>query len=695
MASLSDIQKQVQATKPAAPVAQTQVVARERGDDLMGKAQAINNFNDEEKRFIQRFAQSKQIVNQKMQENPGYAEATMGGLQDLHGEALAHKLIDEADNIKIEFMKEKQPQLFNSGAAATAGFLNEASFGQLSKIMGKAGELINGTPYEQVVEAKAEELRLLQKAFPKSDFVGKAASYLIPGSPAKMLFTKVAGLGGKVAGGLISRIVQNPGLLSKAIQTGAAAGSGAAAVAGTAGTVGQDNQEVSFDRGMENALSAGATGAMFGFATPIGARAVSTATKAVAPVVKEIARSVRDTTGSVVEQLSGTPTKALRAFNTRGPEIRRAAGTESDIGRDLVDHLQSSRSQLPEVAQANQLLPNLPNVDAKPVINYLRSIKPGIDPSLDPKVKMLGEWADRIEQSLPNGAKDGVPATKMREVVDQMQDSLREQFGQESPFLAEHLKQASRMARESIVNTAKTHGGEAGQTYVKLMEKAADKRGVLEFIGKQLGGTPEIQEMKSEGFIKNLFGPNKEVVRARMSDLDRQFGTNFLELAENASLAKQLGKNGKPSWFSNLGTGKAALGTVTGLATGGTAGAAAGAVFSSPRAGAMLLGASDKITGFVRRMVANPDALSRLGKSGATPIEIRRLAREVENALTKDGPISAGSMTRVIADTPYFIGLVHAFEKADRESQQRTGESALGKFQGQQQNQEIATPSQQ
>ena len=707
MPSLLELKNQIEASNPKPAPNPMPVAPPERGDDVMAKAQALSGFNGEEKEFINLFKSSKEILDAKIVESPGHAERILGKLQKLHGADLAHAIVDEADQIKIEFMKQKSPELFNEGGAATVGFLNEASFGQLTRIMGKAGELINGQPAEDIIKAKAEEFRLLQKAFPKSDIAGRAASYMIPGSPAKALFAKAATFGSKAAGGIISKIVQNPGLLSKAMQSASAVGMGSAATAGVTNTgeLALGDDEITFDRVVDAALStgkAGVMGALLGGATPIAAAGAGAIARGVAPTVNAAAKGVSNSVAGAVEQLTGTSAKALRASNVRGPELRRAAGTQSDIGKDLVDFLQSKRAALPEQKLAQDLLPQLPNVDARPVLNYLRGVKKGIDPALDSKVGILQEWASRIEQSLPARSAGGqfksraveVPATKMREIVDQMQDSVAEQYGRESPFLAMHLKNAARLARMSIVDTAQKSGGEVGKSYVDLMSKTAEKVGTLKFIRGQLGSTQEMQERNAQSFISNLFGKNKDVVRSRMADLDRQFGTNFIELSENAHLAGQLGPGGKPALFSNLGTGKAALGTVTGLATGGSTGAAAGALFSSPRAGAALLGASDKITGFVRRMVANPDALARIKTSGATPIQIRRIARDIENAFVKDGPISAGGVTRLVADTPYFVGLVDAFEKQERAAKNKTAESALSKMQGQQRNQEIAAPPQ-
>ncbi len=120
-------------------------------------------------------------------------------------------------------------------------------------------------------------------------------------------------------------------------------------------------------------------------------------------------------------------------------------------------------------------------------------------------------------------------------------------------------------------------------------------------------------------------------------------------------------------------------------------GAALGALATSPKVGAYVLGSSGAISGFVRKMFANPRAIDtvagRLMAKGAdvqalkvirAPIEIRRIAQAIQTTLQKEGPKSAASLTRVIADTPYFVGLVHYFDLAEQ-VQKRTEAPGVAK----------------
>ena len=668
-----------------------------RGDDLMAEAQGALSLNDEENEIVKRFTTSKELVDTRMQQDPAYAEVVMQRLQKHEGETLVQAMIDEADDIKIEFLKRSDPGHFNSEEAARAGAFNTATFGQLTRIMGGAGVFLQGRKYEEVVREQGEKFRLMAKAFPKSNLAGQAAGFLIPGSPVKMLFEKAAGLGAKGAGALLSRMVKDPNLLTKAVQSGAGGGLGAATIGGIQGTAGSDMQGIDLDRGAETALSAGAGGLAFGVALPLAsAGLVSGATKA-APYVRAATKAVSNSVARGVEQLSGVSVGALRAYNKDPKAIRGASNSEGAIASELVDFLQNSRkSLLPESKLARELLPQMPDVDGSGLIKFMKTPPPNLRPDqMEAWSQVKGKWAEWVENRIKLGGGSGnkVPAKVMREIVDDLQDVG---FDKNAPFLNVLLRQAQRVGNDSI-RTMAGAAGKNGEKYLQLMEKAAEKQGILKFLRGQMGipkrGVPDpaVVQQRAQNFVTRIFGKNKEAALSRMRDLDTKFGTNFVEQAQNANYASQLGPGGKPALFSNLNTGKAALGVVTGGAMGGTPGAIAGSAASSPKAGAFIVGSSDKITGFIRRMVANPAALDRLGKGNAAPLAVRTIALEISRTINKDGPISAAGVTRLVADTPYFLGLVHAFELAERQQEKGTAERAVVRMQHNS-GEQLATP---
>lgn len=737
MASLVDLGKQIYASPQGPMEPKQQAIANTqsriaKGDDLISAAQKMADLSDSEKEYIQRFETSRKIVEQKIGEDEGYGMAAMKRLQAHQGDKLADALIDEADNIKIDYLKKNDPK-FVAGDAFVTGLLNEASFGQLSKLYGKAGELLQGRPYEDVVKEQAERIRLYEKAFPGTTIAGKVASYLLPGSPAKALFTSVAKVGTKAAGALIPRLLRNPKLVTKALEaagmsapvSGAlgrvanvatnaitsaiAGGAGTAAVAGTRGALGTNLQGFDLDRGIDDGIDQGVTAAIISGALPVAGAVIGETAKAFGPGVSRVAQRVDQGVGRVVEGFTGTSQKALRAYGKNPAGVKAASGTQKDIADDLVDFLQNSkRSRLPELQAADDLLHSLPDVDVSKTIKFLNSQKAGLDPSLDASVNRLKEWATRIENTVGSGK---VSASDARGIVDDLQNAAKDAFGKESNLYLSALKQASRDLRSEIVKTAEASGGEPGKLYGELMKKGADKVEVLKFIGKKLGSTDEMQKQNGERFIKTIFGTNKEFIRSRMSDLDSKFGTNFLERAELANTANQLGDKGVPALIPQQGTGAfgkaptllGSAGSALGLAAGGPGGAlaggaigtGAGTILASPKVGRLVVGASEKISNFIQHLFADPQVITRI-KNGAigvgVPLEIRRMAYEIEKALIKDGPASASGVVRLVADTPYFIGLVHAYDVASRKQNSKTAQSALSKMKPQSQG--IARPNQ-
>lgn len=687
------------------------------GDAVMAQANALLNPKPEELTIATRISQSHDMVLEKMSQDPQYHDRVATELGNLKGPAVANRLVDLADEIKIENLKKTEPELFNGPVAALYGFSNSAMFGQLSRLQGYAGQVIQGRPAEEIMAEQGEKLRLIQKAFPKSDITGKVLSFMIPGSPVKAVFGRVTNWTGKGIANLLAEASKNPSLLEKLAAGVTAGATGAGTVGLISGTLGQDNQEVSFDRGVESSLRDAKQGALWSALLPVAGVA---AKKVGAAASGGIANGV----ANFVEQVSGTPASALRAYNQRGAAIRQASDPKfvSSLAEELTDFLQGKKASLPEVQQANQLLPKIGEVDASKVIRFLERAKTMLRPDDKQYAARFDEWITRLkgmapEISDPSGLvrRPGVEkmsAQTLRQFVDDIQATARDAYGKDSNSYLSALKVAGRIGRLAIVDKAASLGTTEGDTYVALMRQAASKRGILEFLMRRLGRDEGTMATRAEGFLNNLFGKNKTFIQQRMEALDAKFGTNFSELAENAKVAAQLGPGGQPQWLPTQKTGATMLGQSLGAAVGGVAGGAAGflmghglaaagqaavgaggagfalskvgqaagAVISSPKTGAFLIGNADRITGFVKALTSDPATLGELAKTNRFGVEVRRMAVELSDTLDKHGPISTGSLTRVLADTPFFFGLVHGFDRIKEEQSERKTESVLKKY---------------
>jgi len=242
-----------------------------------------------------------------------------------------------------------------------------------------------------------------------------------------------------------------------------------------------------------------------------------------------------------------------------------------------------------------------------------------------------------------------------------------------------------------------------GYLYRTLMDRAAQKTSLVVRLQKQLGRNTDNWQAKAETLLDQMFGKNKALAKDIMSQIDDAYGTDFVARSQLVKWGEQLGGNqGKPALMPVQQTGAASkagwagakigstIGTVLGTAAGGASGAVKGAVIgggigggiaqviASPRVAVQVLGSSGKISGFLNAVIDAPEALaavagrSPIGKNINVPTPIRDVAKEIYGTLLKDGPVSAGSTMRLVADTPYFFGLVHYFDKAQRAAEAAT-----------------------
>lgn len=757
------------------------------GHVLLQKARDTYNYNDDESRAIRLFADSKKILDDQIAVDSSYGERVLPSLVGKKGAALATGIIGLVDDIKIDQMKAEEAHLpehmrmFTSAQAAKVGFFDSLTFGQLSRIMGGAGQLIQGRPWEEVAEEQGEKFRLMQKEFPTAFQAGAAASFLMPGSLVKKVFSKAAFIGTPVAKGaaavaeatglegtvasVLGRIVKNPAMLKRAqdivgstargvIEQGVGGAAGTGAVAGIQGYLGSGTQDFSFDRARETAVDGAEGGLKVGALAALTGGGLRAGVMAAEKPITWVANKAAGVVGRTVEELSGAPVESIRVFNRFPKEVRAAAGTEYKAGQDLVDFVMDPRkSKIVELHEADQMLPHLPDVSPKPLLDFMRSFQPdpkNLNPAMTEQLDRLRLMAVKLESRLPQKALAGesgigagqavadeaakVPAATMRQFVDELQDAADGHYERESSFYMARVKDAARIARLSIVDEAKASGGDVGNTYVELMKKGADKVKVLQFIRNELGSTTTQMQRNAERVSDKFFGKNKTFQGERLQDLDNAWGTNFSERLKYAQAAEDLGitnahqspslspmqTTGRSSLGINLGrvAGAAAGGAIgylatgdergggerlSGAAIGGTMGAFAGGIASSPRMGSLIVGTSDNITGFMRRVVSDPRALHfvageapQAGKLAgfrpagageaanaiatkrlAIPYQVQRLAKEISTALVKDGPESAASVTRLIADTPFFAGIVHYIDLAQRKYGDRSVDRAV------------------
>lgn len=710
VASLAELDAKL---RPMPKATRNPIVPEKRGDDLMAEAHAKGGPSDDQVYWAMKVQDGQKAIQARMEEDPTYAERVgpeLERLAEAGDDAFFEKVIDEFDNLKIEQLRQTNPELMGAAQAGVTSLVNSALFGQLSRLSGAAAAVAGGD-YETTVAEAAEKIRLLQKAYPKTSFTGSAASFLVPGSPAKALFAKLTNLGTKAARPALSALASNREMLGKVMGagarnalyrgTGGAIGMGVAGGADGAirGALGQDFQDLSFDRSVEQGLYGGA----FGFAMGGTGGALSTPARKVGqavfvPAAKAVGAKVDDALG----MLSGVDDQALRASRTRAAEINRMAGKEGDLAEQVQQRIFREAQAHPEVKLADQALERVPGeMNMMPFIQRLRTRPASITPAERNAgtYSKVAEYADHIEERIKGLGYDPTkaPLHAVRKVIKDFQNDVDESLKSggytnpdKLPADMRIVKSAAASIRKDLIKAVEASGSEDGKLYLGLMAKASKKAGLGRFLVKRLGETPEKAQQQGAVFMQQLFGRNKEYAKLQLKRLDDELGTNFSEKAQDAYFGRQLGastRKGAPGADVGLmpaqTTGKSALGLIGlgGLATAGNyaadalpepfqapvrvLGALAGgamAASSSPMVARNLIGSSDRMTMAVQKMFANPTLFEKLATAKGVPKDVRFIAKDISKTLNRDGILSASSTMRLVADTPYFLPLVHHWD---------------------------------
>lgn len=647
----------------SAPVKQA-----EKNDDVIVRSLA----NTDESKVTKQLNRDYEFIQKQIETDDQFAENFLTQLEIADSEAVPKLISDTADDLKIKYLQKDNPELFNAVSAGATGLLDEALFGQASKIIGLGKKLFGSDTKStsEQIEATAEQMRLLQKAFPKADVIGRIGSYLIPGSPAKALFakasTKAAGLAGKQLAKAGAK-----GILKKSLQGAVGTIGGAAAVEGLSGTLGEGDDSFSLDRGVDDALSqVNPWTALLGAAPQLAGGA---------------ARATKRAAGKVVERITGASEEAIRASGKRLPQIR-VQGSETarlNETQKLINVLESARPKSLERKAADALLNQVDDIDISKTVKALKNFKNTVDPTQDASVSLVREWGNRLEQLVkdPSKARPEV----VRGWLDDAMGFSGQRFRNVDAGLAQNVIARTYGQLNSQIRKAALGTKGVGDDYIKLMNSVADKRRVVSWVKSRLGKNPENWEKTGRQFLDRMFGKNETMALRKMEQLDKTFGTNFVENAKLSNYASQLGvdKTGGADLLSRFMTGRSTLGTGLGTALGGAAGvmgagavgpaaavgAAIGAAASGPAGGRAILGASDKISNFVRIAAQNERLLMKIGTSRRHPLEVREIAKQLFSEHKKNGPLSMGTMVRMFADTPYFIGLVSAM-KDEQDSEQ-------------------------
>lgn len=728
--------------------------------------------------YLNLLTESRDLVKQKMSEDRTYGALMVNRLGKLSPEKKAELMINEADKLKIEFLKATDPDFTAQNAALVAAG-EGITFGNLDRFVGGVDSIVDGRPAYELISERAEFYRLLGKEFKKADMAGSIGSFFVPASPARGLVNASLKVTDKVLDTAkilqkasksqkFMRIALGQGSAGLGLELARRATEGATNIAGE--LVNVDLDRVPADESAidvtADLLQAFGYSAVLGSALGVGGEkalkaGVNVGGKVLRPVGKFAQKAAEEfdrfgkfalstTTGirkaealaqAVYERAikkAGVAFKKTKSKSAGGDvelTMKGQAGQEFNIGDDLVDFLTSKKSKLPEVRAAHKLLDDhaekIPDIDLRVVFDYLDKVSKIVRPDQSGQAKALEGWkkwmlrkarvpvaakpkasglvdpkGKKITPALPV-QKTTIKAKDAIDVIEDIQDMVRSKYGKEdNPFLAKHLIRAGRILRLQVrgaTDRVKELNVNGKNQYKLLMDEAADRRRVLSFLEKQLGRDVATREKRAESFVANIFGKRKTLVQARLKKLDQKYGTNFSERARLADLAKQFGEQfeqtGRIPLLPQFGTGAnlTALGLLGSAGVGGAVAGAASfipglgplvsgatglgaAMVTSPRFAVRLLGTSGKIKDFVQVMTGNMDIVNNISKNPAVHETVRGLAKQIIDVNKRSGPIAASGVLRLAADTPYFVGLVNAFDLSAQQREKRAGSRVVNRL---------------
>lgn len=338
----------------------------------------------------------------------------------------------------------------------------------------------------------------------------------------------------------------------------------------------------------------------FGKAAPVVATAGNMAADvtnvvpfgAVKGAVKGAAKGIGKTMGGYKKVASATTGLGKDVFEVASTKAGRAAlegaaGQQYAIGKKIESFLKDPWSYIPEKQVVDAAIPQMGNIPVNNVVKALNEAK--VANAFTPEAKAANKAIDEMKaqiqgvKQLPASkilAPSGAPAIAAKTVKTQTEVpaevalNIRRQVDRpinwDDPtdtFIGKAYLKVRMALADDLIQAAKNTGNEQ---YVKAMQGMKQKLSLIEKLQKKVGRNPE-------SFVSNLFGANKTEAQNLIKELSQITGKDFLNEAEVASLAKQLGKDagGKVPILPTHTTGKALLGT--GLAgVGGTLAATLG-----------------------------------------------------------------------------------------------------------------------
>lgn len=270
--------------------------------------------------------------------------------------------------------------------------------------------------------------------------------------------------------------------------------------------------------------------------------------------------------GKLAQETSGVSEEALRMATTKaGREaLKESAGKQFEIGENLVDAIDNAWDVIPKSAEIKATLQNVPYVNISPILSKLRTAVPSAHTSeMKGVIEKLNQKANELsELAVKYGDTGNVPADKLFEYRQELDNVIGDAWGKESGKYVSALKDTRKDIKDALLQTAK------GTEYEPQMQDLAKKLDALDKIKQVVGKTSDTREARAESIIRNINNLGKEKKREWMQNFQDVFGGDYLNQAKMAQLAEQLGNEGQGAWLPRWTTGRSLLAKGSGLALG-------------------------------------------------------------------------------------------------------------------------------
>ena len=324
--------------------------------------------------------------------------------------------------------------------------------------------------------------------------------------------------------------------------------------------------------------------------------------------------------GKIASEATGIPEEALKAFAKKGgPQaLKKAAGTELEIGLEVLDVMKNFDDFIPErqlVKEALQEMPPINLADLKIFIER-QKIKPikGFKISKADKAvnNELNELINRFTDDPLKSTKGFIDPTtkeisfrevaknvpldkevaavnykKFRQSIDRgiNYKKIHEIGG--SDILNNKMFKIRTYMKNKLIESAKIADPNGTLGYEDGMNAWSEKLRLVESLDDVLGGKLVNQQQKAANLIGNIYSKSNKVKFRLIKKLDDITNKNFLGRSALAEMAEKLGPEGVPGILPPQRTGASLKGIAAGSATGSPL---LGFGVSSPRAASAGIG---------------------------------------------------------------------------------------------------------